>query len=120
MPQAGSHKPRYRAPSFVMPFTPHQGAPIFGAHLEEDVKPFDPVIFIEAGEEGEELSMAAKVIKAAVENPSAPIKVKVVGNYRVVHEGKAYIGGESLEIPDDAEHKIWLQSGFVEIVKESK
>jgi hypothetical protein len=97
----------------MMPFTPHQGGPIFGAQLEEDVKPISPVIFIEAGEEREELSMAAKVIKEAVENPATPIRVKVVGNYRVVHEGKAYIGGEVLEIPDDAEHKIWLQSGFV-------
>jgi hypothetical protein len=43
--------------------------------------------------------------------------VKVVGNYRVVHEGVAYIRDEVLEVPDDAEHKVWLQAGFV--VKES-
>jgi hypothetical protein len=99
-----------------MPFTP-QG-PLFGAQLEEDVKQHDPVVtFIEIAA-AKELSMAATVVKEAAENPSTPIKVRVVGNYRVVHEGKAYIGGEVLEIPDDAEHKIWLQSGFVEIVKE--
>jgi hypothetical protein len=85
--------------------------------LEEDVKPFDPVVFMEAPEE-KELPMAARVIKEAEENPAAPIRVKVVGNYRVLHEGKAYIGGEVLEVPDDAEHKIWLQCGFV--VKESE
>jgi len=98
-----------------MPFT--QGGPIFGAQLEEDVKPISPVTFIETGEE-RELSMAAANIKAAVENPSALVKVKVVGNYRVVHAGVAHTGGDVLEIPDDAEHKIWLQSGWVEIVKE--
>ena len=101
-------------------FTPQNpGVSFEMPRLVEAVKPFDPVIFIEAEEE-EELSMAAKVIKAAVENPSAPIKVKVVGNYRVVHEGRAYIGGEVLEIPDDAEHKIWLQSGFVELVNRNE
>jgi hypothetical protein len=96
-----------------MPFTPqHPGVAFATPGLEEDVAPVDPVVFVEAPEE-KELSMAAANIKAAVENPSAPIRVRVVGNYRVVHEGKAYIGGEVLEIPDDAEHKIWLQSGFV-------
>lgn len=100
-----------------MPFTP-QG-PLFGVQLDEDVEPFDPVVFMETPEE-KELSMAAQVVKAAVENPAAPLKVKVVGNYRVVHEGKAFIRDEVLEVPDDAEHKIWLQSGFVELVKESK
>jgi hypothetical protein len=94
-------------------FTPQNpGVSFEMPRLEEDVTPFDPVVFVETPEE-KELSMAAANIKAAVEKPSASIKVKVVGNYRVVHEGKAYIGGESLEIPDDAEHKIWLQSGFV-------
>jgi hypothetical protein len=102
----------------MMPFTPQQpGVQNWTPGLEEDVKPVDPVVFFETSEEKEELPMAAKVVKAAVENPSAPIRVKVVGNYRVVHDGKAYIGGETLEIPDDAEHKTWLQCGFV--VKES-
>jgi hypothetical protein len=95
----------------MMPFTP-QGPP-FGAQLDEDVKPISPVIFIEAGEEGEELSMAARVIKEAAENPAALIKVKVNEPYRVLHEGNAYVGGDVLEVPDDKEHKIWLQSGWV-------
>jgi len=96
-------------------FTPQ--FPGFTGELAEDVNPFDPVVFMEAPEESE-LSMAASVIKAAAENPSAPLKVKVVGNYRVTHEGKPYVGGEVVEVPDDAEHKIWLQSGWVELVKE--
>jgi hypothetical protein len=94
----------------MMPFTP-QG-PLFGAQLDEDVAPFDPVVFVETSEE-KELSMAAKVIKAAVENPSEPLKVKVNEPYRVIHEGTAFVGGDVLEIPDDKEHKVWLQSGWV-------
>jgi hypothetical protein len=94
-----------------MPFAP-QG-PLFGAQLDEDVKPpVDEVIFIETQEE-RELSMAAANIKAAVEKPSAPIKIKVNEPYRVLHEGNAYVGGDVLEVPDDKEHKIWLQSGWV-------
>jgi hypothetical protein len=101
-----------------MPFTPHQGAPVFGAHLEEDVKPFDPVVFVEAPEE-KELNMAAANIKAAVEKPSTSIRVKVVGNYRVVHEGVAYTADDdAFEVPNDKEHEIWLKSGWVELVKE--
>jgi hypothetical protein len=100
----------------MMPFTP-QG-PLFGAQLREDVKPISPVIFIEAGEEREELSMAARVIKEAAENPAAPLKVKVVAPYRVVHAGVAYTGGDVLEVPNDKEHDIWVKSGWIELVKE--
>jgi hypothetical protein len=99
-----------------MPFAP-QG-PLFGAQLDEDVKPVDPAIFIETEEE-KELSMAAANIKAAVENPSTPLKVKVNAPYRVVHAGVAYTADDdAFEVPDDAEHKIWLQSGWVAPVKE--
>jgi hypothetical protein len=52
-----------------MPFTPqHPGASFGAPGLEEDVKPFDPVVFFETPEE-KELSMAARVVKATVENP---------------------------------------------------
>jgi hypothetical protein len=93
-----------------MPFTP-QG-PHFGVQLEEDVKPFDPVVFMEAPEE-KELSMAARVVKEVQENPTASVTVKVVAPHRVLHQGKPYVGGDVLDVPDDAEHKIWLQSGWV-------
>ncbi len=49
-------------------------------------------------------------------SPGAPNdapEVKVVEPYRVLHEGKPYVGGDVLDVPDDAEHKIWLQSGWV-------
>ena len=89
-----------------------RGAQLGQLQLEEDAKPFDPVVFMEAPEEME-LPMAARVIKEAEENPSASVKVKVVEPYRVLHEGKPYVAGDVLEVPDDKEHKIWLQSGWV-------
>src|SRR5271156_6194588 len=88
------------------------------AELEEDANPF-VVVFYGAHEE-KELDMVERVIKAAQESAaSGVVTVRVVGNYRVVHEGKGYVGGEVLEIPLDEEHKNWLQSGWVvkEVVK---
>lgn len=52
------------------------------------LRPEPAVIFIETGEQKEELTMAARVIKEAAENPSTSLKVKVVAPYRVVFEGK--------------------------------
>jgi hypothetical protein len=79
-------------------------------------KAVSTAVFIETEPE-KEISMTARLIKEARENPAAPIRVKVVGNYRVVHEGKPYVAADdAFEIPDDAEHKIWLQSGWVEKV----
>lgn len=42
-----------------------------------------------------------------------PLKVvKVVGNYRVVHDGTAYTGGDTPEVPAVlADH--WLKAGWV-------
>jgi hypothetical protein len=98
----------------MMPgFAPLDQGPEF-VHPDDVEESISSPVFIELDTEPEkEISMAARSIKAAVENPSTSIRVKVVGNYRVVSEGRAYIGGEVLEIPDDAEHKVWLQSGFV-------
>lgn len=97
-------------------------APQLGPQLEEDVNPVnpvDPVMFVETGAQ-EELSMAARAIKAAEEKPSTLVRVKVVAPYRVLHEGKPYVGGDVLEIPNDKEHTIWRKSGWVELVKEEK
>jgi hypothetical protein len=89
------------------------------ADLEEDVKTVDSVLFVGAGEE-KELSMAAATIKAVVENSATPVKVRVLANYRVCHEGKAYVGGETLEIPRDEAHEIWIQSGWVSVESKEK
>lgn len=78
----------------------------------EKAKAVNSTVFIDTEPE-KEISTTAMLIKEAQEKPAAPIKVKVAGNYRVVHDGKPFIGGDVLEIPDDKEHKIWLQSGWV-------
>src|SRR5277367_1406591 len=95
--------------------TPQAVGDPFGppAELEEDVYPVDLMVFYGAPEE-KELDMVERVIKAAQESAaSGVVTVKVVGNYRVVENGKGYVGGEVLEIPLDEEHKNWLQSGWV-------
>lgn len=86
----------------------------FPAELGQDVNPMQ-VVFMTPEEK--ELSMAARVVKAA-EETSAPLKVKVVAPYRISVEGKHYVGGDVLEVPDDAEHTAWLQSGWAELLKE--
>ena len=72
---------------------------------------------MEATEE-KELPVAAQNVKAAVENPSAPLKVKVVAPYRVSIEGKHYVGSDVIEAPNNQERDIWLKAGWVELVKE--
>ena len=84
---------------------------------EAEAKAVSTTVFLRTEPE-REISMTAKIVKAAEEKPSTPLKVKVVEPYRVCHEGKAFVGGDTLEIPDDKDHKIWLQSGWVQPVKE--
>jgi hypothetical protein len=93
--------------------------PVFTAEIlpaePEDVEP-DPVMFIGAGEE-KELSVTARAVKAATENPSASAKVKVQAPYRVTHEGKHYSDGNVLKVPHDtAGH--WVKSGWAELIEE--
>jgi hypothetical protein len=103
------------------PEVPHYGH-LGYTGLEEDEPPADTrsgvVTFIEIGPEKEELSMAAKIVKAAVEKPSTPLKVRVRSNYRVVEKGVAYTAPDVLEIPHDKEHDLWIKSGWVELVSE--
>jgi hypothetical protein len=89
----------------------------FPAELGEDVNPMQ-VVFMEPPEEKEELSMAARVVKEAAENPVAPLTVKVVAPYRVSVEGKHYVGGDVIEALNDPERATWLKAGWVELVKE--
>ncbi len=94
-----------------------------GPLLEEDIESINQVTFFETSpdEKREELKMvAAKITAAPVEDVSALIKVRVLGNYRVVHDGTPYVEGDVLDVPNDSAHKIWIQSGWVELVKEEK
>jgi hypothetical protein len=44
------------------------------------------------------------------------VKVKVREPFRVVHEGKAYSGGDVLEVPSDDTTELWLKAKWVEPV----
>jgi len=100
--------------------------PVFGAQLEEDLDPIEsrakkaPVVFLVTDNEQKEPSMAARVVKAAEENPPVSIKVKVIAPFRVTHGGVAYTDGDALEVPNDDEHKAWIKSRWVELVEEKK
>ena len=62
--------------------------------------------------------MAGQMIKSAEQSAAEPstIKVRVNSPYRVLHEHVAYIAGETLEVPNDSEHQLWVKSGWVEPV----
>jgi hypothetical protein len=77
--------------------------------------PVDPVEFI-SPEPPAVVSSAAAAIKDA---PKEPVKVRVVNRYRVVWEGKAYIGGETLCVPAETAER-WLKFRFVEKVSRGK
>ena len=82
--------------------------------LEEDVKPVDPLVFIET--ETKEESNMATVIKAAKEQTAnAAVKVKVKSPFRVLHEGKPFTGGDVAEVPG-ATAQTWIASGWAEPV----
>jgi hypothetical protein len=57
---------------------------------------------------------------AQAEAAAAPIKVRVNKPYRVVHDGKVYLGGQTLTVPNDLIHARWLDAGWVTKVKGSK
>ena len=92
-------------------------APQFRDSLVElGVNPMD-VVFVGTPEE-KELNMAAANIKAATE-VAASVKVKVNEPYRVLHDGKPYVGGDVVEIPADTA-KSWIAQKWVEIVEGTK
>jgi ribosomal protein S5 len=64
--------------------------------------------------------MVAAAIRDAVKDAAkAPVKVKVVAPYRVVHEGKPFVGGNHLTVPAETADT-WLKSKWVELVKGKK
>jgi hypothetical protein len=59
----------------------------------------DPVTFIEV-EEPKAVSVASIRLKEAqAEAAARPIRVRVNAPYRVVHEGKPFVGGDRLTVP---------------------
>ena len=65
-------------------------------------------------DDSQPVSSASWAVKAAESaTAAAPIKVRVNTPYRVVHEGKVFLGGQMLTVPNDLEHHRWIQSGWV-------
>lgn len=48
------------------------------------------------------------------------VKVRVRENFRVVHEGNPYVGGDVLEVPNDGTTQTWLTAKWVEPVTVSQ
>jgi hypothetical protein len=66
------------------------------------------------------LSSVAQAAKDAAEAAAkAPVKVRVCDRYRVVWEGKAFIGGETLSVPAETAER-WLKFRFVEKASRGK
>ena len=53
--------------------------------------------------------------KVIVEDKSAekPVKVKVIGRWSVVHEGRRYVQGDTVTVPESLADE-WLRSHWVE------
>jgi hypothetical protein len=64
-------------------------------------------------------SAAAALEDAQKAAAKAPVKVRVCDRYRVVWEGKAFIGGETLCVPAETAER-WLKFRFVENVSRGK
>jgi hypothetical protein len=63
--------------------------------------------------------VAVAIKDAQKDAAKALVKVRVCDRYRVVWEGKAFIGGETLSIPADTAER-WLKFKFVEKVSRGK
>jgi hypothetical protein len=61
----------------------------------------------------------SSVAAAINDAPKAPVTVRVCDRYRVVWDGKAFIGGETLSVPAETAER-WLKFRFVEKVSRGK
>jgi hypothetical protein len=95
----------------MMPNTPFPPQPPI---VDNPVEPAS-VVFV-SPELPAVVSSAAAAIKDA---PKEPVKVRVVHRYRVVWEGKAFIGGETLSVPAETAER-WLKFKFVEKASRGK
>lgn len=99
----------------MMPNTPFP----FSTDLPFKDEQVDPVTFVSAPEEPVVSSAAAAIKGAEKAATKAPVKVRVCNRYRVVWDGRAYIGGETLSVPADTAER-WLKFKFVEKVSRGK
>lgn len=82
------------------------------------LRPEPAVIFIETGEQKEELTMGGpsdqrgggESLHVAESESCCPIPGCV--------RRQTYVGGDVIEVPNDPERDTWLKAGWVELVKE--
>jgi hypothetical protein len=89
---------------------------------DEDDKPVSSVVFLTPEPEKKESvnSAMAETIKAAEKAAASNnVKVRVRDNYRVLHESKPYVGGQTLELPMSTAAN-WIKNGWVEKVPPPK
>ena len=82
----------------------------------EEAPEADPVVFLSAEPEKEVSDVAAQIAKAENGGANSTVKVRVFTPYRVVHEGKPYVGGDEVTVPGDVA-ELWEKSQWVERVK---
>lgn len=61
------------------------------------------------------VSLSANRVSALVAEENT-VKVRVLGRYRVVHDGEPYTGGDTLTVPESTAAE-WERGRFVERVK---
>jgi hypothetical protein len=78
------------------------------------------VVFIDGGAEPVRLPSAAMALAETQKAVAGePVKVRVIDNYRVSHEGAAYVAPDVVTVPADKAH-LWLKSKWVELVQVQK
>ena len=106
-------------PTFA-PRTPHPGTLDHRELDELDESPaVNSAVFIETEPE-KEASVAASAIREAEKAAASDtVKVKVVAPYRVVHEGKPFVGGDAVMVPAELAEN-WIKAKWVERVTVSQ
>ena len=81
---------------------------IFRAHPSV---PANPVRIIKQGD--------PKVIKQDTDKPDKPVKVKVSDRWSVAHEGKRYVQGDTVTVPEHVADE-WERNHWVQRVTDTK
>jgi hypothetical protein len=81
-------------------------------------KPDNTVMFVKAPEPPD-LTSVGVLIQNARKPESGDVQVRVLAPYRCCHEGKAYVGGDTVTVPaDKANH--WIKREWVEPVSDKR
>jgi hypothetical protein len=79
----------------------------------------EPVVFVESPPTIVPSPLAAVIAAAEREDSGKPVRVRVIAPYRVCHEGKPFVGGQTLSVPAPTAEK-WTKANWVEPVRVSR